>query len=147
MSEFWSVDSDAEDLLHTDVDDAVEEWLDYNCDVAIEDLPRTVKVFGFQRMTPSPGGMLAQRVLDLVLDDLSEELGSPYGDPPEVTQEMREAADAFVKLVADQYEPWACELSGEEVEVDVMAWTKEHHPDWLEPASEAGSDASDAPAE
>jgi hypothetical protein len=57
-----------------------------------------------------------------VLMDLLENLDGDYGDPdggdyPEASDAMKAAAEAFVTVVLREFVVWACEETGEVVEV------------------------------
>ena len=60
----------------------------------------------------------ADQILCHVMDNLNENYGSPDWDTEfHPTKRMVEAAEAFTRVVSDEYVPWACEPTGEAIEV------------------------------
>lgn len=131
--EYWDCDECAEILNHTDPDDAIEYLLDGLLGPEMtgkqvrEALPEKLEVKGYARMK-----IAVQDPLEFMIENLYEEYGNPEGDPSDgITDDMRKAADALMKVVEEQYKPWACEPVETE-EIDVIAWVEKNRPDWLE---------------
>ena len=121
---FWDC-QDSETLRYETKDEAIEYFLD---DLLWDAIPKKIEVKGYARRVAVPG-MLSP--LDYVLEYLDEELGDPDGNLVTPTERMKKAEQEFIKVILEEYEPWACEPVVTE-EVDTMAWIKEHRPDWLE---------------
>lgn len=104
---FWDCDEGAEELRHTSIGRAVEDWAD-QLDGA---LPETVTVYGWTRAETGPviRGMAGPFGL---LESLLERLDEDYGgdDPSSPTPAMIEAEKAFLAVIAAEYVPWTCEL-------------------------------------
>jgi len=126
---YWSCDPDAERLQADTPDEAIEEFLD--C-VDQEDWPENLMAVGYAPMSVSHHEPNPVRVLDDVLERLDEDYADPDGDPTEPTEIMIAAAKAFCAEVRAHYVPFACQSTGEKVEVNVQAWVREHRPDWLQ---------------
>jgi hypothetical protein len=45
--------------------------------------------------------------------------------------EVKLAAQVFVDAIHKNYVTWSCEQTTK-VEIEVLPWIKEYHPDWLE---------------
>jgi len=133
---FWAIE-DEEELAHTDLDDAVSEYLDgFMSPKMTQDdwdaIPETVEVLGYKRMDPlSAGSVDHYGPLDHLLESLDEEYGDPNGDPTKRTPAMEAAAKEFLEKVLAEYEVWACELSGEKKTINCLDWIKENMPEWL----------------
>jgi hypothetical protein len=78
-------------------------------------------------------GTAYMQPLEDILDTLDEEFGNPYGDSFEPTAKMKDAEQAFLRVVEKEYVPWACEEVCRK-EIDVLKWVKENRPNWLEEA-------------
>jgi hypothetical protein len=126
---FWGEEGQ-ERLDDTEIDDCIEYIVDGLFGLGDDDpLNTTIEVFAFERM--NVGVDPVTQILEPLLESLDEE----YCDPNDVytmpTDEMKSAAAKLAEVVEREYEAWACAEIGT-VEVDVMAWVKEHKPDWLE---------------
>jgi len=121
---FWSCDDNDETLSYTDMDEAVEAYLDEH------HVEGPLKVYGYSRMEVRYNGG-SYGPLEKLLEDLDEEYGSPDDEADDPTEKMREAEAAFIEAVLAEYVPWACETT-KTVEIDPVQWIKEHRPDWLE---------------
>lgn len=110
-AKFWTCREDEEELRHTDVDDAVDEWLDDMYDIALEEVPPQVKVYGFRpRLVDAHAevGYHRGRILEDLLERIDEDYGSPDGGT-EPTTAMKVAEDLLLEVICREYEPWACE--------------------------------------
>src|SRR5688572_25109891 len=104
---FFTCDLDEERLLHTDPDEAIEEYLD-----CLGELPESVTVYGFART--EVGEAFRERQGRKLLEVLLESLDEIFGDPNEATlapppEPMNLAARTFVDSVLDHYSAWACD--------------------------------------
>lgn len=114
---------DQEDL-NTDIESVVERVLDNACEVVGESFVAGAArinwplcVYVYRRMTlPSPEKM-AEWAIDAILEPLDGEYGDPDGGRTKPTQAMNVAALALAKAVAAEYVPWACEPTGEVIEI------------------------------
>lgn len=77
------------------------------------------------------GERLSAGPLDDLIQRIEEEYGDPEGDGDVVTDAMVKAERVFVAAVLAEYECWACDQTGEPVEVDTVAWVNEHAARWL----------------
>ena len=108
-----------ERLQYSDKEDVIEAILE-----DFDELPETIEVCGYARMNINLGG--AYGPLERILESLDEEYGDPDGDGSEPTEAMKEAEKAFMAVIAQEYEPWACEEIARET-VNVTDWIKAHH--------------------
>lgn len=113
---------ETDEQLQESVEAVVEAWFDETdgpFDNAAENIEWPLKVYVYRRKTVSEQdkALNAGRVLARILDDLDDEYGDPDGDHTESTPGMMEAAKAFVEAVCREYAPWACERTGEVVQV------------------------------
>jgi hypothetical protein len=112
-----SLEPDLESALTRILEDAVAV-VDEPFDVATKDFKWPIKIDVYRLMkVDKHSKVLVDRVLEMTLEPLDEEYGDPGGDSTEPTPEMRAAAEAFVQVVLDQYTPWACETTGEVIEI------------------------------
>jgi hypothetical protein len=134
---FWSVE-DNEELSHTDLEDAVEEYLDDFMSPRMtqadwDAIPETVEVIGYKRMDPlTVGSVDHYGPLDHLLESLDDEFGDPNGNPTDRTSAMEDAAEEFVGKVLAEYTVWACEPSGEKETINCRDWIKANRPEWME---------------
>lgn len=60
---------------------------------------------------------IAEDLLDRLLERLDEENSDPDGDNTEPTAPMKDAAKTFVEAVVSGYFVWACEPTGQVIEI------------------------------
>lgn len=128
-SKFWSVCKECETLTCTDPYDAVEEYLDDLYPTPIKDLSDEVIVSGFEPMEV-PEEKFAEFILEDLLERIDEEFGDPSGQYTNPTAKMVKSSRDFVKTVVEEFDIWACELSGEQITVNLKEYVRENHPDW-----------------
>jgi hypothetical protein len=129
VGEYYSC-SDAERLTNTDIDDAVEEYLD-----CLDDLPSTVEVHRYVRNEITNADREA--CVEEALENIYEYLDENYGDPEEATERAASAKDlakAFVDGIIKTYDVWTCEAVNPPIVVNVAKWIRENNPEWLEDA-------------
>ncbi len=63
---------------------------------------------------------IAESCIDSFIDCYDSQYGNPDGDPFEATETIKDAAYAFAKACAKDYEKWQCESTGE-----VIKYTRE----------------------
>ena len=108
---FWEV-GETETLVHKTIYDAIEAWIEQKVDpekdpTKPELFPRKIEVVGFAK-TIHPN--LRDKVIDWVLDEYDEELGDPdFDNPSKRTEPMVAAANRFMDVMEQEYEPWQCE--------------------------------------
>lgn len=126
---FWGQE-DQERMSAMDIDEAVEEELDRRHPDPLEG---EIEVLGYATMVVV---LSAASHLDRFLEDLDSNYGDPDGYGTSPTPEMVAASEVFVAAVIADYKVWTVEPVVC-VTVDVPAWVREHHPEWLEaPAKE-----------
>lgn len=127
---FFEINEAAERLEYTEVDEAMEAFLERIWPARREDLPRKVKVLGFAPKAVVASGSDAESVLEDYLEHLDEKYGDWDGSMTEPTGAMKEAAERFVDTVIQEYgDAWQCD----EVcswKIDLHAWIDRHAPDW-----------------
>jgi hypothetical protein len=120
--EFWGPD-DAERLIHTDMDSAIESMLD---DLPGKPFPEKIIVYGYAKREVET---FHPFVLDYCLERLDEEYGDhDGGDYTEATDAMKEAEKVFLEVIKKEYIPQTCEPVCQK-EIIVMDWIKENRPD------------------
>ena len=115
----------SQEFLDSSIDDVVERVLDNNVTKAGESFDETadniewpIKVYVFKRMEMDAGW--AKHIADVALETALESLDDTYGQIDEgydASDKMKEAAKAFGEVMASDYVPWACEKTGEVIEV------------------------------
>lgn len=147
---FYSCDPDAETLSYDTPEEAIEaaldSWLSPKVSV-LEHLKSavgdTITVYAWKRVRMPDDEPDPERVLEDVLERLDEE----HGDPDEATAptaEMEQAAATFCAAIRCLYTVWQCERIGEAT-VNVDAFVREEHPEWLSQPS--GREQSAIPEE
>jgi len=131
---FWGLLED--ENLHCETpDEAIEDLLD---SLDFKDMFDTTVVHEYKRLTIDPKSFDAQGpVLDL-LERLDEEFGDPCGDATQISSSMLAASEEFIAKVIEDYDPWACELTGKKHMVNTWQWIKEFRPDWIAKAQAEG---------
>lgn len=122
---FWSTTDDAEQLYHSEIEEALDAWAD---DHFPDPLPEKITVYGWARMELPTARRIGEVALEAVLEYLDEEHGDP-NDATEQSDEMLTLAALFGKGIRDHYTCWSCEvISTREVAVseyvDVAAYEK-----------------------
>jgi len=151
---FYSCDDDVETLTHTDIDEAIEDYLDRFWPAAWEfkdkereriavflgALPNEIEVYGYARMEFEDHHLDAECLLQRIFEHIEEdELGDPDGRDFEDAfsdkgARVVEAAKKLVNEIRDTYEPWACDIV-QTTKFNPIDWIREHRPDWLDSAS------------
>ena len=104
-----------QERLDTSLEDAIERLLE-DSDPADIDWP--VKVFEHRRIDVTRYDLrLAKQALEEMLETLDEEHSDPEGDYTRPTPTMQAAALAFAQAVTREYVSWACEPTGNVIEV------------------------------
>lgn len=136
---FWSHDDGAEELYHSDQDDAIRDHLDSmlspGCGDVLKELPTTIKVYGYtrRRLAENEPAIDPDMIVERIFEDLDGEYNSPHDSNDEAPHAaILEAAKALCAAVREHYPVWACERTREET-IDVAAWVREHEPEWLQP--------------
>lgn len=123
--EYWA-DEDAVDLQHTDMDEAIEELLNYlHYDWPLED--ETLVICGYRMVKVEP---LAWSPLEAMLENLDDQYAG-FDLHTTASKEMLQAEKDFVDKIMSAYVP----TRAEEVcrrRINVKAWMKEHEPEWYE---------------
>lgn len=102
---FFDVDDGAEELIHEELEEAVEYALNNEHPGPYSE---TMEVYGWKRQTV--GGFISpERILEEQLEWFDEEFGGPDGGS-EPTPAMVAAAEKFAEVLRAEYVPWACEV-------------------------------------
>lgn len=111
----WDCSRDSEVLTHSDPEAAVDDWLGNDFVGELSDAPEEVTVFGFAPVIVDEArrSCEASRVLEGLIEQLDEDLGSP-DDYTKPTEEMEALARTFVDGVLELYHVWSCEQISEE---------------------------------
>lgn len=119
---------DGDETLELDLNDLVEMRLDaYHGEPA----PLTLEVLEFERMKLEPL-LLQGNILDRVDELLWEsELGGEDGPDLCNNEACRAAEAAFIRVIIQEFKPWACEPNGKKHSIDCRKWVVEHRPEWL----------------
>lgn len=123
-----------QEQLDTNIESVVGRVLDDAChyagesfDAIAERVAWPIKVRVFRRMDVSKlKGIIAQNALEHVLELLDEEHADPDGDSAEPTAGMISASEAFAAAIVSDYVSWACEPTGEVVEITKDEARKDH---------------------
>lgn len=112
-----AVQGTVRDVIERLVGDAVEK-VGEPLAATLDRIEWPVVVQVFRRMDVSRDAQsIADNALECALELLDEEHSDPDGDATEPTAEMRKAAEAFAAVVVAEYVSWACEPTGERIEV------------------------------
>jgi len=105
--------------LHCEtMDDAIEEILDGS-----EEDPVAVEICKYRTLEVSKK-FLEGRILEYCLEFLDEEFGNYESDDvTEITQKMKEAEQAFINALLEEYQPWQCEVIEKKI-INVAEWRK-----------------------
>ena len=135
---FWEC-GDPEELSNTELDEAVEYYLDgflFDDLVNLINKRETITVTGYARLTIDEETI--RYFARSMLDDCLERLDDEYGDPngwTEVTEEMKQFMELyavpFVRQIIKRYNIWRCDPVCEE-KINVLDWITENQADWLD---------------
>lgn len=136
---FWSCNDGEERLCWTEVDEAVEDFLDGldgRCDCPTDreqefrDLGE-ITVYAWVREQFVPNKYMARDLLEWFFDSYAEELFNPE-EGPTMTGGMRVAAQHLVDVIVREFVPWSCDRDpAQDVTVNALDWVREHAPEWL----------------
>jgi hypothetical protein len=131
---YWDC-NDNECLTHSDINDAVEEYLDFflepkmTPEEVLATLPETVEVTGYARREIDRKGLYP---LSLLLEHLDDEYGgNEAAEKTYPSAKMLEAEKAFLDVVLSEYQPYWCEPITKKI-INTKEWIDEYRPDWLE---------------
>jgi hypothetical protein len=117
--EFWSAMEDDDSLCETDIDQVIQDVIDYN---GRSELSSEIEVYGF-----------AKRELEIQdgisLEYLIERLDDDYGNPHTgilITQKMKDAERVFHEAIKSEYKVWACDLV-EKRTINIDQWCKDNN--------------------
>jgi hypothetical protein len=123
---YWDVDEDTPELSYTDMDEAVEYYLDSLC---VSEWPDTLEVYAWARMPITGVQNYAERVVENLLEMLDED--HKFDDYTDPTTEMVIEARNLVNTIIDKhYCNYFCEQVAR-VGVDVAKWVP-RHTSWAE---------------
>jgi len=118
---FWDI-GDIEHLQWDNIDDAVEHWVD-DMTLREAELPETITVFGYALMNVDTHLL---NPLQMALEFLDEEYGNPDGvDWSKPTERMIDAEKEFLKVIKEEYTPWACERVTSK-EINLQEWLSDN---------------------
>jgi len=102
---------DPEHMVATDIDGAIEEWLE---DVAIleEAVAADVVIKRYKPIQLTPDHNIFNRAFEDLMQTLDEEFGDPEGDGIKITDGMKQAMNTFAEVIITEYPVWACEEIG-----------------------------------
>lgn len=107
-----------QERLDESVEEVIQDLLDGLDEGETAKIGWPIKVIVYRRVDLSKQVVrLADIVLADLLERLDEDNSDPDGDGTEPTATMRQAARQFVSAVLAEYVPWACEPTGEVIEV------------------------------
>lgn len=110
--------------LETDIEDVVERVIDDACGPVGEPfgsiadrIAWPLRIGVYRRLELPPADKLAGWVLDDVWERLDAEYGGPDGGYSTPSERVKDAVKALAETVRKEYVPWACEPTGEVIEV------------------------------
>ena len=112
-----------EEVDGSDIHESIERALD---DYLVDALPKEVILKAYHRMPIDPEDVDPDGILENAIERLQEEYGGPDWEDPVPTKKMKEAAEAFAKVIAEEFSPWMCVdfLSVVLDEDDIKEWIK-----------------------
>lgn len=121
---FYGLETDEQLMLS--VEEAIDNVFNYGdlaepgkeLDELMDNAQWPIRVLKFRRVKLTrliP--ILAAKLAEVALEVIDEEHGDPDGNPAEPSQRMKDAALEFAKVMVEEYTPWACEPTGEVIEV------------------------------
>ena len=124
MSELYGLADDKRlseamvDIVKRVLDDACEKAGE-SFDVIADRIEWPIKINVFRRkvISDKEKAFIAEDLLDRLLERLDEENSDPDGDNTEPTAPMKDAAKTFVEAVVSGYFVWACEPTGQVIEI------------------------------
>jgi hypothetical protein len=109
------LDGDPESVVEKAIDDACQKAGESFQAIA-ERIEWPIKVCVYRRMELPSQERIAAQVLENVLEWLDDAYGDPEGSATKPTENMKAAANLLALAIRTEYEPWACERTGEVVE-------------------------------
>jgi hypothetical protein len=119
---FWDQDG-AEFLTYTDKDEAIESILD-----KLDVTEGTLEICGFAPMEMTGLNLDAEIVAEHLLEGWDEEYGGE--DNTDVSKEMKELTEKYVKEMSELYNVYRCEVVKKE-KIDILKWIEKNKPDLL----------------
>jgi len=129
-AKYFDHDQSAARLTHTEISEAIHDFLDTLEFAEIRALPKTMTIYGFKPMEVSESQM--QRWADDAIENMLERFDEEYGDPEGGSEPMKpDDKKALEKLwletvratVAKQY-VWNCEGCGSR-EIDITEYIQQ----------------------
>lgn len=121
-----------QETLDASVEDVVDHITDYaprNDKEALDAVTWPIRVYVYRRVDVTRyANLMAERTLEDALEWLDEENGDPENST-EPTEEMKKAAADFANVIVKEYVPWACEPTGQVIEVTREMVERDEIPD------------------
>ena len=126
--EYWSCNEDDECLTATEMEEAIDDFLNEN-----DDLPAKLTVYGFNHVVidKKTKDWLVRQTLEDMLERLDDEYGNPDDNITKATEETKAASKEFVDKIVSSYYVWRCDQVAK-VEINMAEWLKEHDPELLD---------------
>lgn len=134
---YWTIkELDEEVLQHTDIDEALEDYVDTH---GIPDAVTTVTLVEMapRQVTGVDKYRLTQRLAEDAFEWLAEEFGIEDNGDDAVLQYMQDALAEAVEQITAQAKLTSCEPTGVKHVVDVGEWVRTRHEDWAEENDDA----------
>lgn len=122
--EYWSCDEGAERLVHDDMRDAVEEYIDGlnapggDVEALLRDRVSPLTIYGFTRhaLTDARLDSVAADVTERLREWTEEEYGDPDGGPHSVLEpaDVKALAARFAQVLREErarFTPWSCDCT------------------------------------
>ena len=112
MSDYYGTQD--QERLDSEPEDTIINLMD---DLTYDDLSNfnfPIKVYGFEPQKPFKNiERYASNILENILEDLDENYADPDNYETKPTPSMKKAALDFVGILSEEYQVFACELTGE----------------------------------
>lgn len=127
-SVYWEVEDFEDEFLdNEDPDDALTEYFDNVPDELLSEIPDEITLVGYSPMVIQEHYLSG--VLDRAIEHLDDEFGNPDGSSFKPSDSLLAAERAFIRAIIEEYEPWACEKTGEKMVVNMREWVLKNFPE------------------
>lgn len=122
---YWD-HNNAEILYYTEIDDAIENYLD-----GLNPIPKEIEMIEYESKVLPIDCIELKFGLTNILENIDEIYGNPEDDYTIPTDNMIKAYETLKDIIVKEYQVWSCEKTGKKQLINCEDWVRNNRPDWV----------------